>query len=443
MVPTVQHMRAIAGVIFLLFVIPSVSADGAWFVKRIQGETEYRELLEESEQLGAIFYSNGIEELYLAVKLSNYNGTLFWLFPVPAQPDKVNISISYDFPQFGGMLYDEYLRSKLNKEFTNIMLTQIYPFLEVFSGIAARGSMSVQIYHIVEEHGVHVEVLSAEDSESLLSYLESLNFTFPENSKEAFDYYIGRDYSFVLYYISNITSARTEYGTLFSVKTTFPTENLYFPLKLTSVYDGQSIPITVYVSGFVTPKVYSGLNASINYFIEDSGREYTRVEINTKAKNLKDDLWILPEEPEFIKRAKTVDRLIKPLGVLVFLFLSLLSSLIAGRLLFGSWKKEYLLLGAFNYLTLMGFLIGSYIILKKNEKLDKHLLAPLFLFGALVAWFGFAPFLSFVLFLPLLMTFVIVLHNDVEIGAFGIVFSALFLFLLTIIELILEAMMTL
>nr|WP_167886664.1 MULTISPECIES: DUF2330 domain-containing protein [unclassified Thermococcus] len=440
---TVQHIRVIAGIFLLLFMIPFVSADGAWFVKRIQGEIEYWKLLEESEQLGAIFYSNGVEELYLAVKLSDYNGTLFWIFPVPAQPDKVNISISYDFPQFGGMLYDEYLRSRLSEEFSNVMLTQIYPLFGILGGIASRSTMSVQIYQVVEKHGVHIEVLSARDSESLLSYLKSLNFAFPESSKEAFDYYIGRDYSFVLYYISNITPARTEYGTLFSVKTTFPAENLYFPLKLTSVYGEQSIPITVYVSGFVTPKVYSGLNASINYFVEDSGREYTRVEINTKAENLKDDLWILPEEPEFIKRAKTIGRLIKPLGMLIFLLLPLLSSLIAGRLLFGNWKKEYLLLGAFNYLTLMGFLIGSYIILKKSEKLDKYLLAPLFLFGLFVSWFGFMHFLSFVLFFPLLITFAIILHNDVEIGAFGIVFSALFLSFLTFIELILEAMMTL
>ncbi|ALM75421.1 DUF2330 domain-containing protein [Thermococcus barophilus] len=439
-----QHIRVIIGIIIIsLFIAPPISADGAWFAKRIQGEIEYWKLLEESEQLGAIFHSNGVEELYLAVKLSDYNGTLFWMFPVPAQPEKVNVDVSYDFPRFGGMEYREYLRSRLNEEFDGIMLTQIYPILGIFGGIASRGTISVQVYQVVEKHGVHIEVLSAKDPDSLLGYLKSLNFTFPESSKEAFDYYIGRDYSFVLYYISNMTSARTEYGTLFSVKTTFPAENLYFPLKLTSVYGEQSIPITVYISGFATPKVYDGLNASINYFIEDSGKEYTRVEINTKAKNLKDDLWILPEEPEFTRRMKTINRLIKPLGVLIFLLLPLLSSLIAGRLLFGNWKKEYLLLGAFNYLTLMGFLIGSYIILKKNEKLDKSLLTPLFLFGALVAWFGFIPFLSFMLLFSLLITFAIILYSDVEIGAFGIVFSALFLSFLTIIELILEVMMTL
>jgi len=53
------------------------------------------------------------------------------------------------------------------------------------------------------------------------------------------------------------------------VSITFPTDKIYFPLKPTSVYGSQKVPIVIYVMGHVTPDIYPEIekDTQVNYFV--------------------------------------------------------------------------------------------------------------------------------------------------------------------------------
>ncbi|MEA3343434.1 MAG: hypothetical protein U9Q92_04660, partial [archaeon] len=183
----------------------------------------------------------------------------------------------------------------------------------------------------------------------------------------------------------------------------FPTEKIYYPLKPTSVYGDTKIPMVIYVMGHVTPELYPeiktmGLSLSsetkdkqVNYFVERhydvpdelspffNGKteienlKYTKIKIDTPSKYLTRDLWIKDNAPLKLKIADFVVRYPFWYGLFFFIVCSCLASLFAGTVLFKDTnisKRNFALLGLFNFLTLIGFGIASYLLRTKEISND-------------------------------------------------------------------------
>ncbi|MFA5162581.1 MAG: hypothetical protein WC421_10085 [Elusimicrobiales bacterium] len=96
-----------------------------------------------------------------------------------------------------------------------------------------------------------------------------------------------------------------------AVSVTFPTDKLYYPLKLTSVYGSAVVPATIKIRGFVTPDVFKDIGPYIKtqYFIADDYRfeyakpiphkqgMYTKINLSAPGTSLTDDLWIEDKMP--------------------------------------------------------------------------------------------------------------------------------------------------
>ncbi|MCD6557406.1 MAG: hypothetical protein J7K31_00015, partial [Candidatus Aenigmarchaeota archaeon] len=159
----------------------------------------------------------------------------------------------------------------------------------------------------------------------------------------------------------------------------FPTKRIYYPLKPTSSYGDERIPIVIYIIGFVTPDLYKNIRpyTEMTYFLNgyyypqeeknledffNTNRElifnYTKVKINTTSKQLTEDLWFDVRTPPKVKFFTFMFHNTTLISILTFIICSSLASLIASLLVFKNnkpAKANFALLGIFNFFTLVGF----------------------------------------------------------------------------------------
>lgn len=198
-------------------------------------------------------------------------------------------------------------------------------------------------------------------------------------------------YSYPAYYPSPVSTTNT-----IGVSVTFPTDKIYFPLKPTSVYGSEQIPILVTVMGHVTPELYPEIQqaqvnyytqsyysvpSELEYFFNDKttiySLPYTTIKFTTPAKYLKDDLWISNVAPAHVAMSGFVYNNPWLFGIMFFAIASACASVSSGMLIFRndvSWKK-LALWGLWNFLTIIGFAIAT-IFMKTREvesKLAKQL----------------------------------------------------------------------
>ncbi|MBW2976448.1 DUF2330 domain-containing protein [Candidatus Woesearchaeota archaeon] len=419
--------------IFLFsLLIASVSADGMVHVY----DQDMWGLFDEEQQLCAINYKDGFQHMILTVDTSEElrGEKAVWIFPVPAEPDKTVINIIKGFPQLSGHDVEEKADKSISEVFTTMRLTQIYTLpLWIITGgrmgsfRAVDTALGVTIYESIEKMGLTTELVSASDSLSLKNYLIDKGLNLPEASQSILEEYTGQEYSFVVSWISDIEkfnqegiSDKTEralLGNPIGVFITFPTDSIYYPLKLTSVYGDRKIPIAIYVLDFVKPRLYAGIksNTQVNYFYGDGvgdseelegffvgydkrpikyfqgyyggvfGKErgflvegitYTKIKIDSNSEYLKDDLWMEVSTPLKVKFAGFfvegyfTEKHKLFYGLPFFILCSCLASLTAGLIIFKDnkiSKLKFVLLGLFNFSTLIGFSIAAY-----KFKIDKN-----------------------------------------------------------------------
>lgn len=163
----------------------------------------------------------------------------------------------------------------------------------------------------------------------------------------------------------------------------FPTDNIYFPLLPTSVYESKTVPITIKVAGLVDPRVYDGINnfTKTSYYSSDyyeysdlsaEGKEsdffegadlnYTKIEINAPSKYLTEDLWIRDKAPLKAVWAWAIAEGKWVVTGILLILCSLGAALIAGSILFKGLRKKpgkLVLLGLANCLTLAGLAVAA------------------------------------------------------------------------------------
>jgi hypothetical protein len=426
-------MSKLTGLTFfavLLLAAPLVGADG---MVHIYDEDMWG-LFHEQQQFCAINYQEGFQNMILMVDTSEElrGEKAVWIFPVPAKPEGTMIGIIKGFPSFLGYDIKERAQEAVSSAFGGMVSTQIYaiPFIMWFGFKQSFGAVGgrtlgasyegITVHQRIEKMGLATELVSAADAASLSSYLSDKGLNLG-NSRSILDEYVGKEYSFVVSWISDIDKFKQEQakaerqydskwtGNTVGVFIRFPTEKMYYPLKPTSVYGNERVPAVIYVVGYVEPDLYPEIKADteVNYFLHDyftapeelsgffSGLEmqastyyepvydtqkkaestqekagftiknlrYTKIKINAPANYLTQDLWIENSMPRKIKNADFVNGFSFWQWLLVFGACSCLASLISAVIVFrrdSPSLPKFLVFGLFNLLTLAGFSIVAY-----------------------------------------------------------------------------------
>jgi len=272
-------------VLSLFVFIQPVSADG---MIHIYDPDMYRwGLVNENQQLTAINYENGFQNMILSVDVTEMRGEkAVWLFPVPAKPDKIAIDVIKGFPRLWGYDVKERTDDTISGTFSVMRLSQVYTFPFMFMFYGYRDAMpsglkeGVTIHEQIEKMGLTTELISAKEGNTLYNYLTNKGLDLPFDSKSILDEYVGKEYSFVVSWISDVEKFKQESATTdmygrtintIGVSITFPTDKIYFPLKPTSVYGSTRVPILIYVMDHVTPELYPEIRqeSQVNYFVQD------------------------------------------------------------------------------------------------------------------------------------------------------------------------------
>jgi len=405
----------------------------------------------ESNQQAFINYDNGLQKMIISVGLEGENSKgVVWLFPVPADPNKVAIDVVNSLPRLSGEEISGKAKSNLEDTTKFLQMTQLYtiPFISFFGafnsdvtgmdyafgampqGIGKGIEPDVVVYEHLDKEGISSEIITAKTANGLYEYLKSKGLKVETGSIPVLDNYIGKDYSFVASWISSpekIISAddiknnlyiyfprlqeltqsiqndpsiivdtysnQTNLANQKGVFVTFPTDKIYFPLLPTSVYGNKTIPATIRVIGYVSPKVFQDIKSytKTEYYFDGyasfasglknfySGQKqnvkYTKVEINAPSKFLTDDLWFSNQAPiktyysTFVAKHPIVS------AIILFILSSIIAGILAGLIVFKDLRRKPIklgLIGLSNFLTIVGLIITTVLegTKNKNESVD-------------------------------------------------------------------------
>ncbi len=412
--------KALSFLLILVLLLPAVFADGMVLV--IDDEDMWG-FHPEKQQTAFIRYNNGIEKMLISVDIdANINSEkAVWLFPVPSTPEYVEIDIMKGFPMVRGKDIDREFNDRLNNNMGFMLGYSTFPislpvlYLGLFAGRMGnalsesagfyKGSADgVTIHQTVEMMGLTSELVTAENEVFFNNYLKEKGLELPLESRIIIKDYIGEKYSFVVSYISDIEKYKSEAKTSgykgynkavpLGVVVNFPTEEIYFPLKLTKVYGALEIPILVYVEEYVSPKLYKQIKkeTEVTYYKQNSfyvtnelkkffdgknrikDMKYTKIKIDTKSDNFDEDLWIKNSTPISVAIKDKVLNYLWILGIFLFILCSMIASLFAGKVIFRKYPLsniKLMLLGLWNCLTLVGFLIA--LTYMKTKRLDPEI----------------------------------------------------------------------
>jgi hypothetical protein len=245
------------------------------------------------------------------------------------------------------------------------------------------------VYEHVEKYGLVAEVVSAEKGEGIYNYLSSHELNVSEGIVPQMDNYVDKGYSFIVTWINASGSVVRQPGIIFD----FPTDRMYFPLILTSLYGDRVIPIDIIATDLVTPDLYDGIkeHSDVRYWEggvslghnrdhNDSASleakafiskfphplYFTRIEISAPSSAFTEDLWIDDESPEQVLYAKSIRasygfQFGYNLYYLLFLGMSIILSLVLGALIVGREKRHipiFFLIGLGNFLGALVILVG-------------------------------------------------------------------------------------
>lgn len=392
-----MHLKKLFGIMlvffcltFTLLLTPTVNSDGCVFIPTVE---EWIMSYEE-KQMALIDYEDGIEELTISVDIRNSSlnaSKAFWIFPIPSKPEDADIDITndIDFHYYGR----EDIRDKVKDDILGSMLfmslsqsyVSIFPFLYfyVFSySMGYSANSDIEIYDHIEKMGLTSELIYANTSLALDQYLNDKNISLPENATNVIDEYIGKDYSFVVSWISDLDKFKNEtYNTniyeyywqyqephyIFGLKVSFPTDEIFYPMKLTSIYGDKKIPVLIQINGHVTPENNYDEMSSTYY------EGYTEIEINTKASEFTEDLLIKNEAPASVQIADWISSNFVLFSIIIFVLSSIFASLISSAISYYKNKPIYwkfALIGLSNFLTIF-FVFFICSIMKTSQKFVK------------------------------------------------------------------------
>lgn len=178
----------------------------------------------ETNQQAFISYKNGLEKLILSVGIEEANMNAVWIFPIPTEPEKTVIDILPKLPRLIGEDIAKKAKSKLPEIKKLLQLSQLYSyfFLRVpekevgYRGIEGFGMLGavpaagvietdVVVHEHLEKEGLTTEVVTAKTAQGLFDYLKNKNLKIEKGAIPALDYYIGKEFTFVVSWITSPT----------------------------------------------------------------------------------------------------------------------------------------------------------------------------------------------------------------------------------------------
>lgn len=219
-------MRQYAWIIACIFVLlpQIVCADGAYIPRLPPHWKAQREqtLINEPEQKAAILFRNGQEQLIISPSYSGQSNDFAWVVPVPSRP-QVKI-----------------IHGALFHELENIVEPAPPPRRPMPTG-RANGAMSAPRPPVVvlerKTVGAYdVSVLSATDGGALQRWLHTNGYLLPSSAKRPLAGYVREHWTFVACRIKVPGNAQgLRQGVLAPLSLTFPSQNLVYPMRLSSV----------------------------------------------------------------------------------------------------------------------------------------------------------------------------------------------------------------
>ncbi len=366
--------------------------------------------LDLNNQLVFINYENGLQKMILSIGMEEVKEGAVWIFPVPADPSKVAIDVVTEFPWLEGKEISEKARANLSDIAKALQTTQIYPipiitWLEGNRGVVEMGILEVgdiTIHERLEKEGIITEIITARTAQALHTYLQNKNLKVEEGAIPALNHYIGKEFTFVVSWISEINVVSPEFQPeQRGVFVTFPTQKIYFPLLLTSVYGSEVIPISIRIFGHRSPKIFNEIKpyTEVEYFIDSYVRlseglekfydgstenvRYTKIEITAPSKFFVDDLWISPGVP--LRTYYSSFIVLHPFfsAILLLILISVITSIIVGWIVFRDLRNKngifkLMLVGLSNCLSIIGLIMATFLLRTKAVKEeDKSLLIQL------------------------------------------------------------------
>jgi len=259
-----MKMKKIFSLIFivLLFFPLFIFADGVTIRPFPEGIWDW---VDQNSQEAFISYQNGIEKLIIGIDLQKEFSEAFWIIPIPSKPEDVKIDIVSSLPRFYGWEVTKKTRWALDEPISALPYPIILPafFLVSLSGTrggAGKGieGSDVAIVTHLEKAGMVAEVLTSKTDQALYDYLSEKGLKIERGAISVFNQYIGKDYSFVVSWISSEKPEELTGGKR-GIYITFPTSKIYYPLIPTSAYGKKTIPITIRVLDYVKPNIYWGI----------------------------------------------------------------------------------------------------------------------------------------------------------------------------------------
>lgn len=381
---------------------------------------------------GFISYENGTERLVMSHELGGTGGGgVAIITPIPGGPTDIKLDILSDLPQLNGQNISTTASAVVPAVAELVSMSQLWTgapwFISGFNvgssvqdtsginigstapgggsfGATNAGIPDVRVFNQLDKNGMSSEVVTARTSKGLYDFLKAKGLTVPDGSIDVLNYYIGRNYSFVVSWV-NATAAHSfdcqqnqapvgfgSYAPHSSsscakgIFVSFPTKDLYYPLIPTSAYSDMSHSETIRVIGHVSPKLYSSISnySTVSYF-EDANYssrasdtdaqkivhpmagdivKYTDITIDAPAKLYTEDLTIRNYPPINAIYAGTIADNPIIFGILLLVIASILASVLCGLLFYTEDRSKqgvfkFAKLGLFNCLTLIGLIVAS------------------------------------------------------------------------------------
>jgi len=172
-------------------------------------------------QKAIIVHENGRQDTILQIKYEGDSDEFAWVIPVPSYP-AVNVSDPERFVSLA--------------ELTAVWVSGGGGFACGFAAAPGDGTPLVDVW---EEDAVgiyHYAVLSAEDPNALIDWLNTNGYVFPEDGQEIIDHYITKEWYFVAVKIDTGQEAKgLAEGTVQPLQLSFDTSSIIYPLEITSL----------------------------------------------------------------------------------------------------------------------------------------------------------------------------------------------------------------
>ena len=348
------------------------------------------------------------------------------MFALPAAAGSVDVDLMPAVDEFGGRTLGDVASRGIGSDLLLGFGTQLYPLAMIpfMEAASDQGPLpmdggdyraDVDVAQHLESRGLTVEVVSTEHADALQTYLQDRGLHFEDAALSLIVEYIGLEYSFVVSWISDVYEFTMEVPRQFDPETqsyyyelglfsTFPTDRVFYPMRLTSVYGETVVPMMLQVIGHVEPDEegddYGGLRMSVRHMVEDyyyvrsdlsvffegygSGSiltdiDYTEVVITSPSEDLTADLWMVPASSTSLDIQYWLRDNTMFVAVAVIVGMSSLTGVVAGAIVFAHYRPvfwRFAALGLANLLTIVGLWIAIWASEPERTMVRSEIPAP-------------------------------------------------------------------